>query len=162
MASYLIFLWIVRDQYNSILNRTIIISAMTFVIIIVFNLQSGNEFLARFLSITDGVVDKEIKANGGSGRIFIWKGVLELISIKPWFGYGIENLGLAFSDLYKESTIKRFTSASVIDKAHNEYLHIAIFPLWHSITYCIPYFCRIGYKKAFGEYYGANLTFFPL
>lgn len=73
---------------------------------------------------TTGVTDKM-----GSSRIAIWKMTLKLISRNPIFGVGTDNLKYG---LYEDKDIRYNElyyfverSHTVIDKAHNEYLHIA-------------------------------------
>ena len=73
---------------------------------------------------TTGVTNKM-----GSSRIEIWKMTIKLISRNPIFGVGTDNLkyglyedkDILYNELYK--FIER--TKTVIDKAHNEYLHIA-------------------------------------
>lgn len=70
--------------------------------------------------------DTGVSNKMGSRRIAIWKMTLKLISQKPIFGCGTDNLavGLAMncSDEFWEFVKQKNT---VVDKAHNEYLHIA-------------------------------------
>ena len=62
----------------------------------------------------------------GSGRIFIWKITLKLITKKPILGCGPDNLwrGLVYNCTQEAYDSAKRTQTS-IDKAHNEYLHIA-------------------------------------
>lgn len=62
----------------------------------------------------------------GSGRIEIWKMTLKLISKQPIFGCGTDNLknGLAENCGYENNKYMERTR-TYVDKAHNEYLHIA-------------------------------------
>ena len=64
--------------------------------------------------------------NAGSSRWFIWSKVVELIKERPIFGFGISNLELLFASRFKESVFQVFGSYTTIDKAHNEYLDIAV------------------------------------
>ena len=73
---------------------------------------------------TTGVTNKM-----GSSRIEIWKMTIKLISRNPIFGVGTDNLKYG---LYEDKDIlcnelHNFMERthSVVDKAHNEYLHIA-------------------------------------
>lgn len=74
---------------------------------------------------------KEIKNSGlsksmGSGRIEIWQMTLKLISKKPLLGCGPDNL---WDGLVRNCTEETYEYArrthTAVDKAHNEYLHIA-------------------------------------
>lgn len=62
----------------------------------------------------------------GSGRIEIWEMTLKLIAKKTIFGCGTDNLQLGLRtncpEDFDEYLIRTLT---VVDKAHNEYLHIA-------------------------------------
>ena len=92
----------------------------------VFNIQSENSLLGRLLSITkDASEFIEGNEKAGSNRIFIWKKTIELIKMKPLFGFGIENLDIPFTRYFYEETVKVFGRPMIVDKAHNEYLHIA-------------------------------------
>lgn len=59
------------------------------------------------------------KPTYGSGRIHIWKNVLQIVPENLWNGVGIENLYYAFG----EKKLKDINSGGSVDKAHNEYLH---------------------------------------
>ena len=62
----------------------------------------------------------------GSGRIPIWKMTLKLIKQRPIFGCGPDNLNEGLHKYCKEDAINYFNAHKVeVDKAHNEYLHIA-------------------------------------
>ncbi|WP_136799954.1 O-antigen ligase family protein [Desulfosediminicola ganghwensis] len=111
-------------------NRGIFLAVLTFLLATSFNIQTDGLLTKEFLSLfTDAVAtaahgfDAE---SAGSSRIFIWKRVIALISMKPWFGHGIENLHLIFAHHYDQDIIAKFGRKIWFDKAHNEYLHIAV------------------------------------
>lgn len=62
----------------------------------------------------------------GSGRIEIWKMTFKLIIQNPIIGCGVDNLrkGL-FEDCTNEFIDYAIRTSTAVDKAHNEYLHIA-------------------------------------
>ena len=126
IGSYISFLWFNRNKYENTFKRVFFILTLALVVVLAFNLQSGNEVLKRFFSITNIVSNGEINKKAGSNRMFIWIDVLKLISMKPFFGFGIENLSIPFSEFFKEDILKYYGSMIVINKAHNEYLHIAV------------------------------------
>lgn len=75
----------------------------------------------------------------GSGRIEIWEMTLKLIAKKPILGCGTDNLQLGLRtncpEDFDEYLIRTLT---VVDKAHNEYLHIAAtIGIPALILYCI-------------------------
>ena len=125
-------------------QRVIYVLLITFVAIFIFNMTTGNRFLGRFSSISkdarevvkndEGVTENAIDHSGatesGLARIYIWKKVIELIKEKPLTGYGIENLMEPFEEKFShESVSKRLGYGKITrppDKAHNEYLNIAV------------------------------------
>jgi len=86
----------------------------------------GVEFLSIFTDAYDvakGTADIE---KAGTWRFFIWKRVVELIKVKPWFGHGIEHLDIVFDSYYHEDVKNIIGRKIYFDRAHNEYLHIAV------------------------------------
>lgn len=71
-------------------------------------------------AILSGNLDDQL----GSGRIFAWRRALPMVFEKPFFGYGPDGFKNAFNAVYREETLEVF--GWVFDKAHNEYLQIAI------------------------------------
>lgn len=112
------------------LNRYILLFTLSIVIVLLYNFQTQGELLNRFLSITNDA--KILLTNGensdytGAHRGFIWKRVIELITKRPIFGYGIENLGITFDKYYQDDMIGLWGKIINVDRAHNEYLHIAV------------------------------------
>lgn len=111
-------------------KRSILLLLVCVLLLVSFNMQSKNQFSNRFSSIYSDTIevvnDSEGSDSGGSGRIFIWKKVIQLIKMKPLFGHGIENLHMPFRELCEKENDARFAYLFGTDKAHNEYLHIAV------------------------------------
>lgn len=150
MGSYVFFLWFNRRKYENPFKRVLFTLALSLVVVFAFNLQSGNEFLKRFFSITNIVNNGEINKEAGSNRMFIWIDVLKLISMKPFFGFGIENLSIPFSEFFKEDILKHYGRMIIIDKAHNEYLHIAVssgIPSLIAYITFVAYVLKKGFKR---------------
>ena len=60
-----------------------------------------------------------------SSRLILWRNVLDLIAIKPWFGWGWGGLDYAhFVTLYPGGPDARF--CEILDNAHNLPLHLAV------------------------------------
>ena len=128
----LTLLWLViREPKNSqrlkMINQTTVISVL---VLVLFNVVTSNALLDEIGKTTgEGV---EIVENGnenqsaGSGRIFIWTKTIVLISERPWLGYGVENMAEAFSRQFMDDMEDVFGYALTIDKAHNEYLQVAV------------------------------------
>lgn len=99
-------------------------------LILFYNLSSNQALLARFFSITSDF-NALLRGQGnidelGSFRLFIWIRVLEIIKDYPFFGVGIENLHIVFMERYNQDSIQVFGRVMIADKAHNEYLHLAV------------------------------------
>lgn len=111
-------------------RRYVILFIATLVILLLFNFKTGGALLNRFLTIS--LDAKELLTDGekadltGSHRGFIWKRVIELIKQRPITGYGLENLGEMFVKYYSQDMIEFWGKVRYPDKAHNEYLHIAV------------------------------------
>ncbi len=127
---YLVLIRVYYANYKELRYRMAILVGLSVSIIFVFSLQSGETFLDRIFSISRDAkasIEGGEDANmAGSGRVFIWKGVIELIKQRPWFGFGLENLAEPFYRMNEEVILKMFGGPAIIDKAHNEYLHIAV------------------------------------
>ncbi|MGB4313251.1 MAG: O-antigen ligase family protein [Natronincolaceae bacterium] len=112
-------------------KKHIAILLVIFVIItIVMNNISSGKVIGRFFTI--GLDFKKIVnqapdyQKAGAGRVFIWERVLKLISQRPLFGYGLETLGIVFTERFYCDVVERYNRVIIFDKAHNEYLHIAV------------------------------------
>lgn len=99
-------------------------------ITIIMNIVTNGSILGRFLTISNDFVmlieQQSEYETAGSSRIFIWTRVIKLILNKPLLGYGLENLGTIFSENYMSDVLETFNTFIIFDKAHNEYLNIAV------------------------------------
>lgn len=126
--SFLCFIFFCRKskmEFRNLYKVIFVFGLATLIFISVDN----SDFLARVTSIgTDAVSFLKRDNNydyAGSFRIFIWERVIQLIAQRPWIGYGPEALGDVFTNTYRQEVISRF-GYIIFDKAHNEYLHIAV------------------------------------
>jgi putative inorganic carbon (HCO3(-)) transporter len=62
---------------------------------------------------------------GSATRLFLWKNVVGLILEKPVFGYGPDTHAKVMRAVNREHN-QKFNTDSIIDRAHNNYLDIAI------------------------------------
>jgi putative inorganic carbon (HCO3(-)) transporter len=102
---------------------------VTLVVLVAYSISTGNEFIARLLSIQKDVsdlIDNEAIEHLGSSRMFIWIRGLELVKARPFLGYGLENVGIAFLEFYRSDILNHFNRIVIPDKAHNEFLHVAL------------------------------------
>jgi len=116
---------------KNIWNRAFFLLLLTFLLITVFaNNQSNGRIFGRFQSIgTDfnKLIEKEDGyEKAGANRIYIWTRTIELIKEKPLIGYGLDNLDTVFLDKYSDEMERMFNQIYMVDRAHNEYLHIAV------------------------------------
>ncbi len=112
-------------------KKNIVILLIIFIIITVgMDYMSSGKIIGRFSTIgTDfkNIIEQTSDyQKAGAGRIFIWKRVLKLILRKPLFGYGLETLDIVFTGHFYSDIIERYNRLIIFDKAHNEYLHIAV------------------------------------
>lgn len=61
----------------------------------------------------------------GSGRLYIWNKTRELITEKPWLGYGKDTLTYHFPQNDPEKIANLATYRISVDKPHNHYLDVA-------------------------------------
>ena len=94
------------------------------VCLILFSTHRQNSVILKFKTITNELDPSN--EYGGSGRLKIWSITQKIILANPCLGVGPENLRLAIkteqpkleNDYYRRKGTR-------IDKAHNEYLHMA-------------------------------------
>lgn len=98
--------------------------------ILLFVLTSGDVFASRFLSIFSDffniIKEEETAYLGGSSRVYIWGKVIELIRMRPFFGFGLDTLYIAMNMHFRGQIISDFGRYRNWDKAHNEYLNIGV------------------------------------
>lgn len=103
---------------------------LCFVLIFIFVLVDPKSVMKnKFFQIKNDISNSlhdGLDGNMGSGRIEIWEMTLKLIAQKPMFGCGTDNLQSGLLINCPEDFNKYLIRTStIIDKAHNEYLHIA-------------------------------------
>lgn len=134
-------------------TRYIILLVITILLLALYNFNTEGAFIDRFLSIKRDA--DEFLTNGdradysGANRGFIWKRVAELIKKRPLTGYGIENLGEAFKKYYTQDMIELWNEVRYLDKAHNEYLHIAVTSGIPSLLVYLTFISQIILKGLF-------------
>ncbi|KMQ49851.1 O-antigen polymerase [Chitinispirillum alkaliphilum] len=124
----LIWFYTERKTYENLRITCVVI--ISIFVTLSFNLISESSLQKRFNSISSDAItllnNEPESENLGNGRIYIWVRVIQLIREKPLFGHGIENLGLVFTDRFSEDITETFGRILIFDRAHNEYLHIAV------------------------------------
>jgi O-antigen ligase len=132
----LFFIYFIQDRIHFLRNKHIWGSiTLSILIIIGYNLLTMNDFFNRFLTMindsktfftTSYAENPKVFENLGSIRMFIWIRVLKLIQMRPIFGFGIENLHIAFSKYFSQDIIQVLGQQMIVDKAHNDFLHISV------------------------------------
>jgi putative inorganic carbon (HCO3(-)) transporter len=119
-----------KDKFKIRLKELILFGLVSVICMIVFDLSHSGTFLQRLVTIPQEIeiviTGKDNIEQAGSNRIFIWRHVIELIKMRPLLGFGLENLHLAFNQYFREDVIRVYGVPMSIDRAHNEYLHIAV------------------------------------
>ncbi|GEM01306.1 putative inorganic carbon (hco3(-)) transporter [Halolactibacillus halophilus] len=129
-VSYLIMLVFVKrwSKQTTMAIRYIFMSSL--LALIVFHLHSpqvlGLELGSIFTDAKTIMTNDNNLLHAGSNRMYIWLKTLDLVTVRPFTGFGLENLQLAFVSQYKDDMLVRFGRVMFVDKAHNEYLHIAV------------------------------------
>ncbi|MCX5895805.1 MAG: O-antigen ligase family protein, partial [Proteobacteria bacterium] len=67
----------------------------------------------------------DVKQGGIGGRLYLWEKALVVIKERPLTGYGLDTQGIAMQPFNLEYA-RKFKCSGVIDRAHNNYLDIAI------------------------------------
>ncbi|MFB3160727.1 O-antigen ligase family protein [Neobacillus sp. 179-J 1A1 HS] len=96
------------------------------ILLSLINMTEQGHYLDRINSVVKdsySVATKQSTGHEGSSRIFIWKNSLPLIKEYFWVGSGPDSFEFVYPNNKKN---KEFLSNSIVDKAHNEYLQIAI------------------------------------
>lgn len=136
----------------------------TLLVMVFFVVTSGDVFLSRLFSIfidfSKIIKDDETAYLGGSYRVYVWGKVLELIRMRPVFGFGIDVMYMAMNMYFREQIIADFGRYRNWDKAHNEFLNIAVSSGVFSLLAYLGFLFFL-LKKAFRRMKG-NPAFVPL
>jgi O-antigen ligase len=99
------------------------------IIFLSLNFYSQNDTAKRLNTIVKDVKSVATLSSGyeyaGSKRIFIWKNAVKLIPQRVLIGYGPDTFDIAFMGSFSQET-ERYFGRLIIDKAHNEYIQIAV------------------------------------
>ena len=136
------------------IRRVLTVIIASFAVLGFFMLTSGDTFLTRFLSIFldfSKIVRQEEGAEmGGSYRVYLWGKSIELIRMKPLIGHGLDTMYLAMNENFRPQIIYEFGRYMNWDKAHNEYLNIAVSSGIPSLIFYLA-FLRRTLKKGYGK-----------
>lgn len=137
----------------------LIIIPLFMAITIAFNLCDNggayNKLLSFYTDMQGGI------ENGGSNRVFIWIRGVKLIPERPLLGSGPDTFGVVFMDKYRNDVVTGFgggakitknkdgkldVSITTVDKAHNEYLQIAVTTGFPSLILYLIFITLILYE----------------
>jgi len=129
IASTIVYIYF-ANKYNRYKRELLILMIIMVVITILFDISTGGLFIKRFITIIQdlmSIVERKPDYNrAGSSRVFIWERVVKLIFKRPLLGYGLDNLGLAFDEYFGLDVATTLGKRIWIDKAHNEWLYVAV------------------------------------
>ena len=128
IALLLVFIHSPHDKKKKkFVVRTLIISLM---VAIFFNAITSDALVHEFQKTTGEAIELvengTINQRAGSKRVFIWTRTIDLITQRPWLGYGIENMAEPFGAQFRDDMKEIFGFSLTVDKAHNEYLQVAV------------------------------------
>ena len=112
------------------MRRIILLSLISILLFAVFILLTDevmlNKLLRMFTDLQLIISHPEDADTAGSNRFYIWQRTVDLIRQRPIFGVGVENMSLAMYRNFREMITQDFGRYRNWDKAHNEYLNIAL------------------------------------
>ena len=129
------FLWIILSFKRHRLKRRdfiviLLILGGLFVFLLILRRYIPLPFFERFLSIFKDMrafFDRGFDAtSAGSHRVFVWGKSLDIIKRYPIVGVGIENMQIAMRRFHYDDVVQEIGRYINYDKAHNEYLNIAV------------------------------------
>lgn len=128
--SVLMLIYLIKNKNKEYAKRALILLVCFITIFGVIYLPQSSKVRIKIEQVKNDVT--VVKTSGiddklGSNRIQIWKVVIELIEKHPIFGVGTDNLKNGVGENLTETSIDFIQRAKgIMDKAHNEYLHIAV------------------------------------
>jgi putative inorganic carbon (HCO3(-)) transporter len=132
VGSFFAFGIILYYSFKTKFNKKYIVYLLVLLLVITvaMEIESEGRVILRALSLVEEAGDVLTQADGyeegGANRIFIWERVIPLIFERPLVGFGPETLGEVFSERYHDDIIAKYGEERIFDKAHNEYLHVAV------------------------------------
>ncbi|CAM3457844.1 O-antigen ligase family protein [Cytobacillus oceanisediminis] len=125
----LVFIGVFILLQNRMYFKKFFIASISFVVLfLAVNFTESSSISNRFTSIVKDANEAILEENmhAGSSRMYIWKKSFPLVFEYFWLGSGPDTLGEVFP--YNEEEYEQYfhTTNIIVDKAHNEYLHMAI------------------------------------
>ncbi|OLS41516.1 O-antigen ligase [Bacillus sp. MRMR6] len=96
-------------------------------ILLVINFSESDRYIERINTVVKdsySIATNQTTGREGSNRFFIWKQSLPLVKEYFWIGSGPDSFEFAYPN--DDEEVRQFLHGSIVDKAHNEYLQMAI------------------------------------
>ncbi len=122
-TAYVVILLLVVLKRKQLWKKAIIISLAFLIIFASVNYTNESQVITSRINSTITQVSSGDINHSGSGRIFIWRTAFPLLKDYWLHGSGPDTFGLVFPN--DSAQVKAFLH-NYIDKAHNEYLQIAV------------------------------------
>ena len=149
--SIIILIYLIKNKNKKLFKRAVILVVCFIMIFMLLYLPEKSIVKQKINQVKNDVTIAKTKGLNdklGSSRIQVWKIVIELIEKYPIFGVGTDNLKKGIADNLTETSINFILRAKVsIDKAHNEYLHIAVTLGIPSLVIYLTLLCMIVFPK---------------
>ena len=149
--SIILLIYLIKNKNKKLFKRAVILVVCFIMIFMLLYLPEKSIVKQKINQVKNDVTIAKTKGLNdklGSSRIQVWKIVIELIEKYPIFGVGTDNLKKGIADNLTETSINFILRAKVsIDKAHNEYLHIAVTLGIPSLVIYLTFLCMIVFPK---------------
>ena len=149
--SIILLIYLIKNKNKKLFKRAVILVVCFIMIFMLLYLPEKSIVKQKINQVKNDVTIAKTKGLNdklGSNRIQVWKIVIELIEKYPIFGVGTDNLKKGIADNLTETSINLILRAkSPIDKAHNEYLHIAVTLEIPSLVIYLTLLCMIVFPK---------------
>ena len=133
MAGFLIMVWLYYRQAGdkAVARRRILILIILSIVlfglfVIATNGAIWHKILALFSDIHTVLTDPDEADTAGTNRFYVWGKTIRLIKQRPLLGVGVENMSLAMKQNFYDQIVADWGRYRNWDKAHNEYLNIAL------------------------------------
>jgi O-antigen ligase len=120
--------FVVLKQRNYWRKWLKLIATLVLILILVNITEKGHYFnrISSVVTESYSVATNQGTGHEGSNRLFIWRNSLPLITEHFWFGSGPDTFPFVFEATPEERQQYFGTTSINVDKAHNEYLQMAI------------------------------------
>lgn len=129
LAIVVLFYTFTVVKENKLWKNWIFLLLAMVIMAIGINASEGNRYLGKiFITLEESgnLLDEGLTGHEGSSRLIIWQKDLTILDDYFWLGSGVDTHGIVFPATPDELEQYFNNRTIIIDKAHNEYLQIAI------------------------------------